>query len=351
MKVWTYLEASTKLLGDLDLQDETFIQPDELIGYFNEAIQECEAEIHGVREDYFLTQEALPVVIGQGTYTLPPNIYINKIRRVVYSNGPLIYEVKRIKEWRKFTEIAITTTFGPNDWYRYYIQNPSPGQMQFTMFPVSRETAVLPQLVTAPVQPFTPIIFWYLRNANRIPIHGEFIQNFEQWILPAAVNTGAGTITLVNTTYVTGDQIKLAPMPAPGGVAGLPAPLVAGATYFVILTGTPGVIKLATTLQNAVAGTAITLTTTGSSTGYFNVSIAATDLLINAQLLDIPEFITFLLQWVKCRCFEKEGDPRLSGAVATLEQQRTQLQATLVEMVVDSDTTIEIDYTHYQEMS
>ena len=350
MKVWTYLEMKTKVIGDLDLQDESFIQPDEMIGYFNEAIQEAEAEIAGTKEEYFLSQYNFPVVAGVSVYQLPPDIYINKIRRIVYSNGPLIYEVKKIKEWRKFTEIALTANFGPNDWYRYFIQNISPGNMQFVLFPASRETAILPQQ-TGQTTGFTPLIFWYMRNANRIPVHGEFVQRYETYLQQAQVNTGTSVITLKNTTYVTGDQVQLSPVAFPGGTAGLPAPLAAGTTYYVITTGTPGQIKLATTAALAAAGTNITLTTTGSATGYFNLSIAATDLIINVQLVDVPEFATFVMQWVKCRCFEKEGDPRLQGVVSTLEQQRKQMVDTLTEMIVDNDTTIELDYTHYQEMS
>lgn len=349
MKVWTYLEMSTKVQSDLDLQDQTFIQPNEMIGYFNEAIQEAEAEICGTKEEYFLSQYNFPVVAGIGTYTLPPDIYINKIRRIVYTNGPLIYEVKKIKEWRKFTEIALTASFGVNDWYRYYITNTSPGNMQWVQFPVSRETAVLPQQNGATA--FTPIQFWYLRTANRIPVVGEFIHYYETYLQQANVSVGANTITLVNKTYVTGDQVQFFAHAWPGGTAGLPAPLVMGTTYFVITTGTPGVVKLATTAANAAAGTALVITTTGVSTGYFNLEIMATTLLINAQLVDIPEFATFVMQWVKCRCFEKEGDPRLGAAVSTLEQQRKQMVDTLTEMIVDNDTTIEIDYTHYQEMS
>ena len=349
MKVWTYLEMSTKVQGDLDLQDQSFITPNEMIGYFNEAIQEAEAEITGTKEEYFLSQYNFPVVVGQGSYTLPPDIYINKIRRIVYSNGPLIYEVKKIKEWRKFTEIALTTNFGPNDWYRYYITNIAPGNMQWQVFPVSRETAVLPQQAGA--TPFTPIIFWYLRTANRIPVVGEYVQRYEQYLQQGQVNTGTSVITCQQTAYVTGDAVVLTPVAFPGGTAGLPAPLAAGTTYYVITTGTPGQIKLATTAANAAAGTNIAISSTGSATGYFNVAIAATLITINAQLVDIPEFATFVMQWVKCRCFEKEGDPRLSGAIATLEQQRKQMVDTLTEMIVDNDTTIELDYTHYQEMS
>lgn len=349
MKVWTYLEQKNKVIADLDLQDESFIQPDEMIGYFNEAISEAEAEIHGTREKYFLKKAFIPAVQGQNTYALPDDIYINKINRFIYSNSTKVYEIRKAREAHMFTDIAYTDTYGAADDYRYYITNASPGQMRLVIYPMSRETAILPQV--SPSGQFTPFILWYFRNASRIPIHGEFLPDYEQYILPAAVNISTDVITLANLTYVTGDQIMFQPFASGAGVAGLPAPLAINTVYFVIATGTAGQIKLATTSANAFAGTSIDLTTTGSSTGFFNVSIAATDIVINAILVDIPEFATFVMQWVKCRCFEKEGDPRLAGATATLEQQRAQMVDTLTEMIIDSDNEIEADYTSYQEMS
>jgi hypothetical protein len=349
MKVWTYLEQKTKVINDCDLQDEAFIQPDEMIGYFNEAISEAEAEIHGTREKYFLKSAFIPSVVGQSSYNFPDDIYIQKIYRFIYSNGTRIYEIKKPKEWHMFTEFAFTQNFGQNNDYRYYTTNFSPGQTKIVLYPPARETSILPQI--SPSTAFTPFTLWYFRNASRIPVHGEYVPDYEQFVLPAAINIATDTITLTNLTYVTGDAITLQAFSAPGGTVGLPAPLVAGVTYYVITTGTAGQIKLATTAANAALGTQIDLTTTGSASGYFNLSIAATDLIINAILVDIPEFATFVMQWVKCRCFEKEGDPRLQGAIATLDQQRAQMVDTLTEMIIDSDSEVEPDFTHYQEMS
>lgn len=357
MKVWKYGEMVSKIEGDLDLQDETFILPNELTGYFNEAIQEAEAEIHGTREDYFLTSTPVPLVTGLDTYSYPNDIYIRKIRGIVYANGTIIYPVKKIKSWHEFTQISMTQQFGLSDWYRHYERNSAPGQDAIVIFPVSRETAILPQAnPTQPLSAFTPMLLWYLRTAQRIPLIGEFMAYFETYILPTAVNTGTNAITLTKTTYVTGDVIEFFPHAFPGGTAGLPSGLTASTLtqpvlYYVITTGTPGVIKVATSLANAVAGTAVTLTSTGSATGYFNIDFQMTTLIQQNLQVDIPEFATFVMQWVKCRCFEKEGDPRLQGATATLEQQRVQMVGTLAEMVVDLDTTIQGDFSHYQEMS
>lgn len=70
------------------------------------------------------------------------------------------------------------------------------------------------------------------------------------------------------------------------------------------------------------------------------------------DICDIPEFINFVLQYMKVRCYEKEqGNPNLQKAMADLEQQRTQMTSTLASMVPDAMNDIEPDLQMYTEMS
>jgi hypothetical protein len=72
------------------------------------------------------------------------------------------------------------------------------------------------------------------------------------------------TLSISNANFATGVPITVST------TGTLPAPLVAGTTYYVIRVGTastnPGTIKLATSYLNAIAGTAIDLTTNGVPT-------------------------------------------------------------------------------------
>ena len=52
-KYWTLGQIKAKVKRDLDIESEVFIQPDELIEYINDAIDEAESEIHSLYEDYF----------------------------------------------------------------------------------------------------------------------------------------------------------------------------------------------------------------------------------------------------------------------------------------------------------
>lgn len=342
-KVWTFSEMNTKVRNDLDLNeedpDEQFITVAEMIGYFNEAIDEAEAEIMTLNQDYFLASDYIPLVEGTSDYDLPVNIFGKKIRGLVYTNGSIVYPIKRFREMDKFEKIAFAQTFTGTEDYRYFIKNNTVGSPKMVLIPAARETAILPPLSST----FTPIIRWYIRNANRIPYIGDYT-NPEQ-ILPAAVDASANTIAVdPEVTYVTGDAVKLSVT----GSSTVPGGLTAGTVYYVIAVSSVS-IKLATTAVNAAAGTAIDISSTGS--GYFTIRVAATTAIVNATLIDIPEFSTFIMEWVKANCLYKDGDPRLSGTVAKLEQQRKMMVDTLVESEPDNDDQIEADFSWYNEMS
>lgn len=357
MKIWTYKEMRDKVLLDLDLQDEIFVKPDEMVGYFNEALAEAESEIITLSQEYFLTKYFVPVVTGSSEYPLPSNIYANKIRGIMYQNGSLVYPIGQYRRKFKFENIALTDQFGVNDDYRYLLVNNYAGSPTLVFHPVSRETAILSPTASL----FTPVVLWYIRNCTRVPIVGEYcnpeILALTQ-ITPGTdiIQTYAGTTTLGipsqgapgatpgSIAYITGDAVKF--QAGPNGT--VPAPLVAGTVYYVIAQGS-GAIKLATSLANALAGTAINLTTTG--TVYSIMTVAATTAIIEAALMDIPEFATFVMQWVKCRCMEKEGDPRIEMAVGILTQQKKQMVDTLTQGIEDDDDEIQPDFSHYQEMS
>lgn len=372
MKVWTYKEMVDKIERDLDLSDETFISPNEMAGYFNEALNEAESEIMVLNQDYLLTKFFLPVVSGVSQYDLPYNIYSNKIRGLIYSNGATIYEIRQFRRAGKFLDMAIIDQYNTNnDDYGYILANDVPGQAYLEFHPFMRDTAVLAPLTSR----FSPVVMWFIRNCARVAMVGEFCNPEVIACLPTPqVDITGDTILTFSgrnpptyglgrfgnpnqgnpgpypggIPYVTGDQVRF--KAAPGGT--LPSPLVEGTPYFAIATGTVlngGLqIKLATTAANAALGTAIDLTTPG--TQFFTMTVACTTAIRNATLIDIPEFATFLLQWVKCRCLEKESDPRLSGAVTTLASQKQQMIDTLVKSIDDDDDEIQADFRHYQEM-
>ncbi|NFV79989.1 hypothetical protein [Magnetospirillum aberrantis] len=78
--------------------------------------------------------------------------------------------------------------------------------------------------------------------------------------LVTAIDTTADTITVDETGFTTGQPVRVwSDDVQPGGIA-------ADTVYFVILTATAGTIKLAASHDDAVAGTAVNITSAGSGT-------------------------------------------------------------------------------------
>jgi Skp family chaperone for outer membrane proteins len=75
------------------------------------------------------------------------------------------------------------------------------------------------------------------------------------------------------SAVATGDEVKIS---ATGPAAALPAPLTADTSYYVIKDGTLNTVKLATSADNATAGTAISLENAGSGTLHLTAPVAHT---------------------------------------------------------------------------
>jgi len=157
-KFYTRAEIIRKVQLDLDLEDEEFVQSDEMIGYVNEAVEETEKIVHDLHEDYFLRKsDPIAVVSGEDEIDLPSDIFANKIRKLVYVSGGRAYVVERIKNWHKFEEYTDSRLSSPGetDEWKYFITNAAPGERKILLSPPPAESG---NLLTA----------WYLRRANRL---------------------------------------------------------------------------------------------------------------------------------------------------------------------------------------
>lgn len=157
-KFWTLAEIIAKVEKDLDIEGEDFVKRDELIGYINEGIDFCESKVHDLNEDYFLSSGAVTLVTGTNIYDLPTDIYGDKIREISYRQGTRTYEIKRLRNWKKFKIYELDRAFGPQGpavELCYMLLNSTPGAPQILFTPEVQETG-----------PYVTI--WYLRQANRL---------------------------------------------------------------------------------------------------------------------------------------------------------------------------------------
>lgn len=156
-KFYTWTEIWTKIKSELDIDDDDdFVDETEAMEFANEAIDEAEAEIMEAYPDYFLARGTITLVDGTDEYALPSTIYAHKIRGIVYYNGANIYEVKRIRDWRKFLAYRMARyQASESEDYFYFIHNAVAGAPKILFSPVAYESGQVMEV-------------WFIRQANRL---------------------------------------------------------------------------------------------------------------------------------------------------------------------------------------
>ena len=150
MKLYTWAEIKSRVIDDMDLYGEDFIDADELLNAANQAIDEAEQHVITLYEDYFLTSAEIDLVSGQKDYDLPTDIYAQKIRKLIYDNGAKKYVISRVKSLEE--TLYIDSTY---DYYKYLMMSQVGAQAKVRLFPAAKETAA------------GVVTIWYIRNANR----------------------------------------------------------------------------------------------------------------------------------------------------------------------------------------
>lgn len=175
-KFWTWTEIWTKIKSELDIDDDDdFIDETEGMSYANDGVDEAEAEILEAYADYFLTRGTITLVSGTDEYVLPTTIYAHKIRGIVYYNGSNIYDVRRIRDWKKFLQyrLARYQSSSVQD-LSYFIHNSTAGSPKIVFSPVPQESGSYLEI-------------WFIRQANRfttgadvcdIPEFASFVIDF-----------------------------------------------------------------------------------------------------------------------------------------------------------------------------
>lgn len=144
-----------KVERDLDLETESFIQPEEMLGYANEAIRDVEKEIHKLNQDYFLKRGTISLQQGVEEYQLPSDIYGMKVRGVIYREGSSVWKVERVRDWYKFENYEFDqTNLNDTQRYAYFLLNQTVGSPTILITPTPNTTSTLR--------------FWYIRSANQL---------------------------------------------------------------------------------------------------------------------------------------------------------------------------------------
>lgn len=307
MQFLTWAQAKLKIQEKTDSQDEAFISASELLRYCHDAIDYCEAEIHKfeVADKYFESVYPVQITAGIQNYQLPPNIYANKVLKLIKNLPNDVYEVKRLKRLNRYTDASYLEHFGDTLTLAYMIINDS------------ANTKPVLRMFPRPSVSVTPTVS-----------------------VSASGTAGDNFITVTDATSLVVGQFVQQPSVAYG-------------------TNIPEGARI-----EAISGLTITLSTEVFTTfSAVSTSFVSPDYLlyylrnankpaVDADLIDIPEFSTLIVQFCIVEVLKKDiGNPRLQEEKDRLQELKDQMASTLSGMVPDQDDKIEIDMSLNMEMS
>lgn len=298
----TYGDIKSYVQNRLDLRDEAFITPIELLQYSEEALKYCEAEVHklNIEDMYFESEHFLKLQSGKPDYSLPSNIYANKILRIVYQTSSSAYDMARISHRRRFVDSSNIDRYGDasgND-FKYRIINNNPV------------------------------------DGTKIRLHPRPTLATPSFSFTATTAVGSETLTAVNSftglaigQFISGVNIR-------------------NGTRIEELDVGASTILMSQSASGAGAAVALTAVADQVRIHYIRrVEIPVLD----ADPIDFPEFWNFIAQHVVVACLKKElGNPRIGIEDAYLKELREQMSGTLADMVPDQlGDIIEVDDSHY----
>lgn len=151
MELFTFSDIKTKLGRDYDIADENFVNDSELAGYVNDAIDDAETTIHTLHHEdkYFFTWETITLISGTQLYSLPSDIYGNKIRMLFYEKGTEKYKIMKLRSIEDIHYIEAGNA------YQFLIKNDGTNYTKLAILPT-------------PAEDGTYVTCYYIRNMARV---------------------------------------------------------------------------------------------------------------------------------------------------------------------------------------
>jgi hypothetical protein len=165
--------------ADLDLEDATFgedvsISDADINRWINLGIRKASRLILGLYEDYFLSSATIPLLQNTSVYDYPSDIYGNKIRKMIFSDGSgagsTVHEVKRVRNLMEATAFDLSGVQDSLPTLRWYPVNNLVGGRKIQIFPSNSRVGTLS--------------VWYIRNAAELVNDSDItdIDEFEEYI-------------------------------------------------------------------------------------------------------------------------------------------------------------------------
>ena len=175
---FTLKQLRDRIINDLDLQEETWVINSEIDEFINDGIEEAESEIHTIYEDYFLVENpAITITAGDNTIDYPADIYANKIRKIVFSEGSntgASHTIRRIKDLADAKHLDIFDTSDNSRLWWSPINDAVNGR-KIRLFPAAGRNGL--------------VHIFYLRNAKRLALDTDVldIDEFQRFVRQVAM--------------------------------------------------------------------------------------------------------------------------------------------------------------------
>ena len=165
MSFWTLAKFKTKIDKELDLENEDIIQPEEFVGYVNDGVREVVAEMSklGVEDTYFHTFIPFPLTAFQADYSLPVNIFANKIKALVFNDGSNIYRVKRLRGVELYSQMESLE--------KYAVGDTRP--VCYALFNAGVTNGYKMKIVPTPKVAIPYLTMYYLRQADELALDDD----------------------------------------------------------------------------------------------------------------------------------------------------------------------------------
>jgi len=85
----TLLEMKEKIKSDLEMREEQYLPDSDIVKLINDAVSDAHKNIVRVYEDYFLSFHSQELLATQSVLALPPDIFADKIRAMIYRDGAI----------------------------------------------------------------------------------------------------------------------------------------------------------------------------------------------------------------------------------------------------------------------
>ncbi|MBX3017978.1 MAG: hypothetical protein KF767_08820 [Bdellovibrionaceae bacterium] len=179
----TLSEIRDAVKDDLDLEDEDFIDNDEIDRHIRRGVKSAQKIALGLNEDYFLAKATITLVGGTAEYSLPAGIYAHKVRKLLWDDGSESYVITRVKNLENTA--SVMNTFQSDRDLKYLIVTTG-AEPKITFYPT-------------PSQAGPVVTIWFLRTAASLEANSDVLDVPEaydyvvQFAKDACLNKERGT--------------------------------------------------------------------------------------------------------------------------------------------------------------